>query len=73
MKFSFTFDSKHKPSGSMFVGTSPELDIALYTLCIAFEVENCPISLGGEKFTIRAYSFNRANNVKVIASGYPEI
>lgn len=73
MKFSFTYDNKFKPAGSMFVGTSPELDVALYTMCIALEVEDCPISLDGQKFLIRAYSFNRGNNVKVIASGYPDI
>lgn len=70
---SFSYDGKLKPAGSMFVGTPPELEVALYSLCIALEVEDCPISLGGEKFTIRAYSFNRGNNVKVVASGYPDI
>lgn len=73
MKFSFSYDSKFKPANTMFVATPPELDVALYSLCIALEVEDCPISLGGEKFTIRAYSFKRPNNVKVIASGYPDI
>lgn len=72
MKLSFTYDKWHKPAGSMLVGTPPELDIALYTLCVALDIETCKISLDGKKFTIRAYSFKRGSDIKMIASGYPD-
>lgn len=73
MKFSFSYDKWFKPSGSMFVGTPPELEIALYTLCVVMDMETCHISMNGQKFIIRAYSFKRGSNVKMIASGYPDI
>lgn len=74
MKFAFSYDNVFKPAGSMFVGTAPEFDMALYTLCIAMDwTETCPISLDGQKFSIRSYSFGRESNIKMIASGFPDI
>lgn len=58
----------------MFIGTPPEFDMALYTLCIVMDKEaTCPISLDGRKFNIRAYSFSRGPDVKMISSAFPEI
>lgn len=73
MKFSFSYDKWFKPAGSMFVGTPPELDVAIYTLCIVMDIEKCQVSMDGQKFTILAYSFKRGSNIKMIASGYPDI
>lgn len=57
----------------MFIGTPPELDIALYTLCVVMDVKTCPISLDGQRFKILTYSFTQGANMKMIASGFPEI
>lgn len=57
----------------MFVGTSPELEVALYTVC--FEVrpdKDCPISLGGNKLLIRTHTF-RYRGKNLIGSAFPEI
>ena len=38
---------------TLFVGTSPELEMALYTICFYTHPNNlCPVSLGGSKFMI---------------------
>ena len=53
IKFTFMWDRYLKPTSSMLIGTSPELELALYTLCYKTRPnEECFVSLGGTKFTI---------------------
>ena len=33
ISFTFTWNGVSKPYGSMFLGTSPELELALYSVC----------------------------------------
>ena len=40
ISFTFTWDGTSKPYGSMFVGTSPELEMALYTVCFITRYKN---------------------------------
>lgn len=56
-----------KPTTSMFVGTPPELEMALYTLCVVMDRDNCTVSLGGKKFLIKTYAFDRGED-KLVAS-----
>lgn len=62
-----------KPSGSMFVGTSPELELALYTICfLTYADDRCPLSLGGKTFGIQTYTYRlNRNRGTVIGSAYP--
>lgn len=73
VKYRFSHNNINKPVNAMFVGTSPELEMALYTLC--FEVrpdKECPISLGGNKILIRTHTF-RYRGKNLIGSAFPEI
>lgn len=43
---------------TIFVGTVPELEMSLYTVCFyARPNDLCPVSLGGTKFNIFTHSF----------------
>ena len=54
MLFSFRWDGYRKPIGSMMFGISPELEIALYTICFrARPGRDCNVTLGGDNFRIR--------------------
>lgn len=55
----------------MFIGTLPELEMALYTVCLEMRKTKCDISLGGKKITIRAYPFFYRGK-RLIGSAYPE-
>lgn len=56
----------------MFVGTLPELDIALYTVCFEINKSECRVSLDGNKFIIRTYPF-KYRGKRLIGSAFPEI
>ncbi|KAG4080342.1 hypothetical protein HA402_010834 [Bradysia odoriphaga] len=71
VKYRFSHNNINKPVNAMFVGTSPELEVALYTVC--FEVrpdKDCPISLGGNKLLIRTHTF-RYRGKNLIGSAFP--
>lgn len=62
-----------KPVNAMFIGTSPDLEIALYTVCFTMRADQeCPVSLGGQKFNIRTHTF-RYRGKNLIGSAFPEI
>jgi len=51
----FAWKKDVKPKGSMFVGVSPEFEIALYTVCFLLGHESYLIELNGEPVMIKAY------------------
>eukprot|EP00096_Caligus_rogercresseyi_P007750 TRINITY_DN2577_c0_g1_i1.p1 TRINITY_DN2577_c0_g1~~TRINITY_DN2577_c0_g1_i1.p1 ORF type:complete len:678 (+),score=95.21 TRINITY_DN2577_c0_g1_i1:124-2157(+) len=56
---SFLWKNQVKCTGSMTVGTSPELDMALYTICaMARPNADCKMSLNRKKVTIKAFEFS---------------
>lgn len=58
---------------SMFIGTSPEFEIALYTLCFfARPNKSCKVLLSNEKLTIQTWVQN-SNNEELIGSSFPKI
>ncbi|XP_055676866.1 endoribonuclease CG2145-like [Lutzomyia longipalpis] len=72
-KIRFSYDNINKPVNSLFVGTSPELEMALYTVCFAiFPDTDCLLSAHGQRFKIKTYTF-RYRGKNVIGSAYPEI
>lgn len=73
MKVRFTHNGLNKPVNTLFIGTSPELELALYTLCFQLRPDRtCPVSLGGSNFGIVTYSW-RYRGKNLIGSAYPEI
>lgn len=73
VKHHFIFNGIDKPVGSMFIGTSPEFEMALYTTCFLIRPDGiCPLKLGGNKFIIRTFSY-RYKRKNMIGSAFPEI
>ncbi|XP_069050528.1 uridylate-specific endoribonuclease A isoform X2 [Lepisosteus oculatus] len=71
----FNWDGYFKQVGSALIGSSPEFDLALYTLCyIARPGKQCRLSLGGKPLVIQTYTWDNSfygNGKKFIASAYP--
>ncbi|XP_063232693.1 endoribonuclease CG2145-like isoform X1 [Bacillus rossius redtenbacheri] len=73
LKLAYTWLGVRKPVGSMFVGTSPELEMAVYTVCFLTRAnERCRVSLGGVVLHVKTYSFS-VRGRSVISSAYPDI
>ncbi|KAK5647732.1 hypothetical protein RI129_002624 [Pyrocoelia pectoralis] len=73
IKIHFTFQGHDKPEGSLFIGTSPEFEMALYSTCFLIRPDKeCQLQLGGKRFIIRTYTFNHGGK-KLIGSAFPEI
>ena len=71
LAFTFKWGDEQKPYGSMLVGTSPQMELAVYTVCLMVrEEDKCPVSLGGEAATVTTHVFNRPKGVRYIASAF---
>jgi len=69
--FTFTWDGVQKPYGGFFVGTSPELEMAVYTVCLMTWPDTlCPISLWGTNLWIQTWRKQSGGNT-LPASSYP--
>lgn len=73
LKLHFNQQGVDKPVDSMFIGTSPELEIALYTLCFVARADNdCKLKLAGKDVDIVTHTF-RYRSKNLIGSAYPQI
>lgn len=73
IKMHVKFNGHDKPVTTMFIGTSPELEMALYTVCFYTRPDGrCPVSLGGTKFNIITRKF-RYRGKDLVGTAYPEI
>ncbi|XP_023579330.1 poly(U)-specific endoribonuclease isoform X2 [Octodon degus] len=70
----FNWDGYYKEVGSAFIGSSPEFEFALYTLCfIARPGKTCQLSLGGYPLSIQTYTWDKTtygSRKKYIATAY---
>ncbi|XP_037371162.1 uridylate-specific endoribonuclease [Talpa occidentalis] len=70
----FNWDGYYKEVGSAFIGSSPEFEFALYSLCfIARPGKECRLSLGGYPLAIQTYTWDKTtygNGKKYIATAY---
>ncbi|XP_063973639.1 endoribonuclease CG2145-like [Diachasmimorpha longicaudata] len=58
LSVNFSMRDVTKNNSTMLIGTSPEFEMALYTICFYTRPDDfCPISLGGNKFHIYTHSF----------------
>lgn len=58
VKLNFKMNGIIRPNVTIFVGTTPELEMALYTICFYARPNNlCPVSLGNTTFNIYTHAF----------------
>ncbi|XP_043255438.1 poly(U)-specific endoribonuclease homolog isoform X2 [Colletes gigas] len=71
LKLNFDMDGVVRPNATIFVGTMPELEMSLYTICFFARQNNlCPVSFGGTKFNIYTHSFTYFGN-EIIDLAFP--
>jgi len=72
ISFTYTWDGHPKPYGSMFLATSPELEMALYTTCLMVRPEaECHVTLRGRDVYITTWKHTEGGNV-MVGSSYPD-
>ncbi|XP_075706268.1 uridylate-specific endoribonuclease D-like [Rhinoderma darwinii] len=75
--FQFKWSTYLKTVGSFFIGSSPEFDMAMYTLCYVTRPDSlCTVKLGGATLKIQTYSWPNSsygNGKRFLASSYPNI
>ncbi|XP_073417527.1 uridylate-specific endoribonuclease isoform X2 [Dendrobates tinctorius] len=71
----FNWEGFHKEVGTQIIGSSPEFDIAVYSLCfISRPGKKCTVSMGGHEIAIQTYEWTKNsynNGKKHIATAYP--
>jgi len=61
-----------KPIGGFFLGTSPELDFALKTVCaLTRPGQQCRMRFGNQSFKIQTYVDSRQGGRKTLGTAYP--
>ncbi|XP_063277004.1 uridylate-specific endoribonuclease [Prinia subflava] len=59
----FSWDGFHKEVGSAFIGSSPEFEFGLYSLCfLARPGRACHLSLGGHRLSVQTYPWTKATS-----------
>ncbi|KAG8585384.1 hypothetical protein GDO81_005007 [Engystomops pustulosus] len=70
----FAWDGFYKEVGTQIIGSSPEFDFALYTLCFMSRPgKKCKVSLDGHELAIQTYEWTKStynNGKKFIATAY---
>ncbi|RZF42309.1 hypothetical protein LSTR_LSTR003927 [Laodelphax striatellus] len=67
----FKWNDKMKKVGSFFIGTSPEFEVALYSVCfILRNNKKCQIRLNGSKLFVKTYSICNKDSKRVVGSVY---
>ena len=68
----FSWNGQLKDVSSMFIGTSPEFELALYTLCFLTGQEDNIVAVGDYEVKIKVYRIKSKYGDKV-GSAYPEV
>lgn len=68
----FSWNGQLKDVSSMFIGTSPEFELALYTLCFLTGQEDNIVAVGDYEVKIKVYRIKSKYGDKV-GSAYPEL
>jgi len=72
ISFTYNWDGTPKPYGSMFLATSPELELALYTVCLMNRPNaKCHTSMMGQDVFIQTWEENVGGNI-LPGSSYPD-
>ncbi|XP_025090994.1 poly(U)-specific endoribonuclease-like [Pomacea canaliculata] len=71
VSISFAWKGAVAPIRSFFVGTSPEFDMAVATLCAVARTDQvCPLTINGKSFTYQTYDVRHKLQLQ-IAAAYP--
>lgn len=68
----FAWGPERKEVSSIFIGTSPEFELALYTLCFVAGAEENIVTIAGYEVKIRTYHIHSKYGDKV-GSSFPEL
>lgn len=68
----FSWNGQQKDISSMFIGTSPEFEMALYTVCFLAGQEENIMQLGDYEVKIKVYRIRSKYGDKV-GSAFPEV
>ncbi|XP_045596820.1 uridylate-specific endoribonuclease [Procambarus clarkii] len=69
----FEWLSEPKTIGSMFIGTSPELELATYTVCFLARPDSlCPVQMDNQQFHVQTWTLAYDGKV-LVGSAYPDI
>jgi len=72
ISFTYTWNGTQKPYGSMFLATSPELEMALYTTCLMTRPDaKCHVTLTGTDVYIQTWRTTVGGNI-FVGSSYPD-
>ncbi|KAG9491603.1 hypothetical protein GDO78_000229, partial [Eleutherodactylus coqui] len=75
--FQFKWSTYVKTLSSLFLGSSPEFDIAMYTLCYVTQPDKmCTVKLGGSTLKIQTYSWPNSSygsGKRYLSTSYPNI
>ncbi|XP_025092763.1 poly(U)-specific endoribonuclease-like [Pomacea canaliculata] len=73
VSISFVWEGAQAPVRSFFVGTSPEFDMAVATLCaVARGNQGCHLTINGKSFTYQTYVIRHNHNQQLqITAAYP--
>ncbi|XP_018422097.1 PREDICTED: poly(U)-specific endoribonuclease-D-like [Nanorana parkeri] len=73
----FTWSGYLKNIGSMFIGSSPEFDLAVFTVCYVTRPDSvCTVRMGGQTLRIQTYTWANStygNAKRYVASSYPVV
>ncbi|XP_069087030.1 uridylate-specific endoribonuclease C-like [Pleurodeles waltl] len=77
MAFQYKWSTYLKSVGSFYIGSSPEFDIAVYTLCYVTRPDKlCDLRIGGQTSKIQTYSWTNStygDGKRYVASSYPNV
>jgi len=72
ISFTYTWNEVPKPYGSMFLATSPELEMALYTTCLMTRPDaKCHVTLSGRDVYIQTWT-EKVGDTVLVGSSYPD-
>ncbi|CAH1758356.1 15935_t:CDS:2 [Entrophospora sp. SA101] len=71
----FNYQGKHKPFSSTFVGTSPEFEMAVYTLLFFLKREDTHVTLDDTDINFKIYPFYQVGGggARLLGSAFPII
>lgn len=67
----FEWCGQEKYVSSSLIGTSPEFEIALLTMCFFYGQEDTPVTLGPHHLSVKCYTIRRRGK-KYVGSAFPE-